>query len=387
MKQDFYKRMKVAFTIFDYFPYGGLQLDFYRMTLEAVSRKHAVTVVCSSWEGPRVEGVSYQLFPSRKWTNWGKALDFEAKACRFLAENTFDLVVGFNRMKGADLYFAADNCFGTRSRKKGFFTRLLAPRYRVFERMEESIFSPESSTKILYLTENQKQDFMTLYGTPEKRFYYLAPGVADSFCVRSEEEYKAVRQKIRNEFGIKEGKKVLIQVCSAFHTKGLDRTIRALALLEEKERENTVLLAVGREKPFSMLSLVRKLSIPEENVIFTGGRSDVADLLCGADLMVHPARNEATGGVLAEALCSGVPVIASGCCGYSPLVRESGGIVLEEPFRQEELNGVLQKILASDGELASLREKGLAYGKGKALSFHNRAERAVEIMERLVKYV
>ena len=103
--------------------------------------------------------------------------------------------------------------------------------------------------------------------------------------------------------------------------------------------------------------------------------------------MVHPARNEATGGVLAEALCSGVPVIASGCCGYSPLVRESGGIVLEEPFRQEELNGVLQKILASDGELASLREKGLAYGKGKALSFHNRAERAVEIMERLVKYV
>ena len=64
-----------------------------------------------------------------------------------------------------------------------------------------------------------------------------------------------------------------------------------------------------------------------------------------------------------------------------------GGIVLEEPFRQEELNGVLQKTLASERELASLREKSLAYGKSKALAFHDRAQRAVEIMERLVKYV
>ena len=103
--------------------------------------------------------------------------------------------------------------------------------------------------------------------------------------------------------------------------------------------------------------------------------------------MVHPARNESAGSVLAEALCCGVPVIVSGCCGYSPLVRESGGIVLEEPFRQEELNGVLQKTLASERELASLREKSLAYGKSKALAFHDRAQRAVEIMERLVKYV
>ena len=379
--------MNTAFTIFNYFPYGGLQLDFYRMLEEMLKRGHRVTVLCSGWEGERLPGAEYHIFPSRKWTNWGKALDFEAKACAFLQKNKFDLVVGFNRMKGADLYFAADNCFGKRSRKKGILTRMISPRYRVFERMEESIFSPESTTKILYLTESQKEDFIQLYGTAPERFYYLAPGVADSFCVRENSAYEAAREKIRHEFGITPEKKVLIQVCSSFHTKGLDRTFRAFASLKEKERNNSVLLAVGREDSGKMRSLMKQLSLPEGSVIFTGGRSDVADLLCGADLMVHPARNEATGGVLAEGLCSGLPVIASGCCGYAPLVKEAGGIVLSEPFRQEELDETLHSILSHEESLKILRERGVSYGKSKALSFHNRAQRAADIMEALVRHV
>ncbi|MBO5723460.1 MAG: hypothetical protein J6S58_01385, partial [Lentisphaeria bacterium] len=72
---------------------------------------------------------------------------------------------------------------------------------------------------------------------------------------------------------------------------------------------------------------------------------------------------------------------------YAPLVKEAGGIVLSEPFRQEELDETLHSILSHEESLKILRERGVSYGKSKALSFHNRAQRAADIMEALVRHV
>ena len=54
-----------------------------------------------------------------------------------------------------------------------------------------------------------------------------------------------------------------------------------------------------------------------------------------ADLLVHPARIETTGTVILEALVNGLPVVASGVCGYAEHVGQANaGAVLPEPFSQ-----------------------------------------------------
>jgi UDP-glucose:(heptosyl)LPS alpha-1,3-glucosyltransferase len=90
-------------------------------------------------------------------------------------------------------------------------------------------------------------------------------------------------------------------------------------------------------------------------VVFLGARDDVPRILLGADLLVHPAYHENTGTVLVEALASGLPVIATGVCGYAHYIEDAdAGWVIPEPFEQNRFNHTLQAAL----ERADLREVG-----------------------------
>ena len=48
--------MKLAFTLFKYFPFGGLQKDMLRIAEASAARGHQVTIVTSSWEGDKPKG-------------------------------------------------------------------------------------------------------------------------------------------------------------------------------------------------------------------------------------------------------------------------------------------------------------------------------------------
>ena len=63
--------MKLAFAIFRYFPFGGLQLDFSRFLKEGIRRGHAVTVLYDRWEGDFIPGAEYVNLKCRSLTNWG----------------------------------------------------------------------------------------------------------------------------------------------------------------------------------------------------------------------------------------------------------------------------------------------------------------------------
>ncbi|MBQ9336521.1 MAG: glycosyltransferase family 4 protein [Lentisphaeria bacterium] len=369
--------MKLAFTIFRYFPFGGLQLDFSRFLNEGIRRGHSITVFYGRWEGDRLPGADYAEIASRSVTNWGRALDFENKAAAELARGRFDCVVGFNRMRGLDFYYAADNCFAEQSAKKHPLASLLFPRYRVFGRMERSVFAAGGKTVILYLTEAQKRVFQRIYGTEDARFRYLPPGVAPEFKLRPEPEIQSLRRKFRDEFKIADPELFLIQVCSAFTTKGVDLVLDGLAALPADLRGRIKYVVAGNETPgFRRMAEQRGLA---DRVVFAGPRKDIPELLSAADLMVHPARNEATGTVLAEAAVCGLPVICSENCGYAPLVKDAGGAVLPEDCGGQAVCDALQLTLSLPDALGSLRTAARAYAE-KA-DFHHRTERFWDFIE------
>jgi len=76
---------------------------------------------------------------------------------------------------------------------------------------------------------------------------------------------------------------------------------------------------------------------------------------------VHPAREENTGSVLLEAASQGLAVVASGACGFAPLLAEAGaGVVLSEPFRADELRAALDALLVEPARRAALGARGRA---------------------------
>jgi UDP-glucose:(heptosyl)LPS alpha-1,3-glucosyltransferase len=290
-----------------------------------------------------------------------------------LSKEKFIAHVAFNRLTPADWYFAADMPF-VESVKRSCWEKLM-PRYRTFAAMEKELFSPENTTRIFCITQAQQKDFQRLYGTPSNRIYQLPPGIRESFA--NAWKLREKRAELRKTLGVAEDEFLLVQVSSAFSTKGVDRSIAALASLPEDVREKTRLLVIGKGNPAAYIRLANRCGIGNQ-VLFAGPRDDVPELIAASDLMIHPARNEAAGSVLLESLACGTPVLCSHNCGFSPIVKEAGSPVLPRLFRQKILNRTLRVILSTPDKLADLQMDAENYGKHG--DFYRRAQYAVDLI-------
>lgn len=351
--------MKFAFVIFKYFPFGGAQRDMMRIARECVKRGHEVHVYTLSWQGPLPEdGIHVHVVEGRGWTNHRRYQDFIRRIQAEITAAHFDLVVGFNRMPGLDVYFAADPCFSERAHtERGWFYRLTG-RYRFFSECEKAAFSAGAKCEILLLSLNEKAVFQRWYATPEARFHLLPPVIsAERFALGDRAE---IRASVRTEFGFEADDRLLLLVGSGFKTKGLDRAILALAALPQELKSRTRLLAVGQDNPRLFRKMAEQAGISAQ-VHIIAGRNDVPRLMQAADLLVHPAYRENTGLVLLEAMASGLPVLASDVCGYAFHVTQSGaGALANSPFDQIAFNKQLAGMLTSVQQ-PEWRERGLHY--------------------------
>ncbi|EFH7841652.1 MULTISPECIES: lipopolysaccharide glucosyltransferase I [unclassified Escherichia] len=335
--------MIVAFCLYKYFPFGGLQRDFMRIASTVAARGHHVRVYTQSWEGDCPEAFELIRVPVKSHTNHGRNKEYYAWVQNHLKAHPADRVVGFNKMPGLDVYFAADVCYAEKvAQEKGFFYRLTS-RYRHYAAFERATFEHGKSTKLMMLTDKQIADFQKHYQTEPERFQILPPGIYPDR--KYSEQIPNSREIYRQKNGITEQQNLLLQVGSDFGRKGVDRSIKALASLPESLRHNTLLFVVGQDKPRKFEVLAEKLGV-RSNVHFFSGRNDVSELMAAADILLHPAYQEAAGIVLLEAITAGLPVLTTAVCGYAHYIADANcGAVIAEPFRQEELNAILRKAL------------------------------------------
>ena len=100
---------------------------------------------------------------------------------------------------------------------------------------------------------------------------------------------------------------------------------------------------VGQDKARRFQRQAKKLGLVEK-VKFLGGRDDVVDLMLASDLLVHPARREAAGVVLLEALVVGLPVVVTDNCGHAHhVIAARAGLVLPAPFSQDDLQRAIMR--------------------------------------------
>lgn len=366
--------MQLAFCLYKYFPFGGLQRDFLRIALACQARGHAVRVYVLDWEGEVPDGFERILVPARAFSNSRRYEKYHAWVRRDLQSRPAERVIGFNKMPGLDVYFAADPCYEEKARTlRNPFYRLSA-RYRHFSGCERAVFSPESRTEILMISQVQQPFFEKHYATPAGRFHLLPPGIAADR--RAPPDAAEIRQTFRKEFGLSDDDLLLLQVGSGFKTKGLDRSLAALAALPDALKSRTSLIAIGQDEPSGFLRLAASLGV-NERVRILPGRSDIPRFLLGADILVHPAYNENTGTVLLEALVAGLPVIASAVCGYAHYIEESeGGLVIPEPFAQSCFNTLLTGMLVDPN--ARLRWQKGALKFAATADIYSNAERAAD---------
>ncbi|MVW74630.1 glycosyltransferase family 4 protein [Pseudomonas xionganensis] len=351
--------MQLAFILYKYFPFGGLQRDFMRIALECQARGHAIRVYTPIWEGEMPAGFEVVVVPVKALFNHKRNEKLTAWIKADLAQRPVDRVIGFNKMPGLDVYYAADGCYEDKAQtlRNPLYKRW--GRYRHFADYERAVFAPESKTEILMISEVQQPLFIKHYHTPLQRFHLLPPGIA--FDRRAPANAAEIRAEFRAEFKLADDDLLLVQIGSGFKTKGLDRSLKALAALPRELKKRTRLIAIGQDDPRAFKLQAKTLGVAEQVEILKG-RSDIPRFMLGADLLIHPAYNENTGTVLLEALVSGLPVLVTDVCGYAHYIAEAdAGRVLASPFEQERLNHLLVDMLADEQRRAFWSRNGLAY--------------------------
>ena len=360
LDQTAQSRGTIAFCLFKYFPFGGLQRDFLRIAEETQLRGYQIRVYTLLWEGDVPPGFEVIRVPVNALTNHSRYRKFADWVQDHIEHWPVEKVVGFNKMPGLDVYYAADSCYEDKAQMQRSRIYRTLPRYHLFSGFETAVFGADSKTKILMISAVQIPLFEQYYGTAEERVHLLSPGIArDRVAPANRDE---IRAEFRLEFGLADDEVLLLMIGSGFITKGLDRALIALSALPESMFRKTQLIVIGQDTPGRFLRMAQRLGV-DENVTILRGRDDIPRFLLGADLLIHPAYVENTGTVLLEAIVAGLPVIATDVCGYAPYIEEANaGKLIPSPFQQETFNSLLQSMITSP-ERSDWSANGIQFAK------------------------
>ncbi|MBK27228.1 MAG: hypothetical protein CMO77_00165 [Verrucomicrobiales bacterium] len=371
--------MKLLFSLFNYFPYGGQQRNFIRIANICTQAGHHVTLCVRTWEGPKPKEIKVRTLGCKGWTNASRNQNFIQDLTKVINDGDYDGVIAFSKMPGLDIYFASDPCFKAKFESGKKWLSQLTRRYRLYSNWEKIVFKKGQKTQILLITDREVPLYQKFYGTEPERFHLLPPNI-DRRYFNEDDKAQAYTAK-RKELKLNKSAKILLMVGSSFNTKGVDRAIEGLVSLTSKEDNQSHLIIIGEGKAENYKRLAKTLNI-SNRVHFLGGRNDVPDWMLAADLLVHPARSENTGTVLLEAMTNGLPLLASDVCGYSFHIKKAkAGKLIPSPFCQEQFNELLGE-MAHSHELSKWSANGLNYAATEDLySCH---EKACQLIEKFI---
>ncbi|MGN7386607.1 N-acetyl-alpha-D-glucosaminyl L-malate synthase BshA [Sporosarcina sp. SAFN-015] len=179
----------------------------------------------------------------------------------------------------------------------------------------------EKSDLTTAVSESLRQDTLSLI-EPDKEILTI-------YNFIDEEKYKPVDPgSLKSELGIKENEKVIIHISNFRSVKRISDIIDSFKLIHKEIDSKLVLVGAGPEK-IEMMEKAKSEGL-ERDIIFTGKRDDLPELLAISDVMFLLSEKEAFGLVLLEGFACGVPAIATEIGGIPEVIEDGkNGFLVE----------------------------------------------------------
>ena len=169
-------------------------------------------------------------------------------------------------------------------------------------------------------------------------------GIDKKFFSKTKRSLKK-RKDLLTSCGLEEDASLLL-VASRFHPEKRLRTLfEAVNHVNENQKVGLIVYGEGILSSNDRAYAARSPHIHLAG--FTKDREELAIAYASADLLIHGSAAETFGLGVAEAICSGLPVVAPSVGGAADLVGESCGI-LYEPGNIEECSKAIIKALSKD---------------------------------------
>jgi len=279
----------------------------------------------------------------KRLPSWVRVLLFNRWVCRQKKQKK-DFYFSLERISCPDIYRAGDGVHKVfvEVEKKSF----LNPLHAVYIALEKRCF--QHAGKIIANSKMIKDQIIDTYGISPEKIEVVYNGVT----IKPVNVHTA-RAKLKSEFGIDEGEKVILYVGSGFQRKGVKELLQLLSQLNGKPFRAFI---VGKEKRMEYYqALADELGL-REKVVFTDARDDVEDFYAVSDIFLFPTRYEPFSNVVLEAMAYGNAVITTKQNGASEILPED--LVMASPS-DETIVAVLQKLFEDEEYLAKVQQENL----------------------------
>ena len=195
-----------------------------------------------------------------------------------------------------------------------------------------------------------RKDFLGLFPELEKKTIVIHNGV----------DLEELNQPLQDGYH-KNGRRYLLSIAAHNEKKGVDVLIRAFSEVAKNDPKLELFLVGSGPLRGKLEELAKSLDL-DDRVRFLGGqgRLEIARLLHGCELFVHPAVSEPFGLVVAEALACKKPVVASNTGGIPEIIEDGTSGILVEPGRPQELARAISSVLGNSNLMNTLSANGYA---------------------------
>ncbi len=305
--------------------YGGAEGFALRLAAALAGDGHAVDFVCARQEAEAPAGVTPRLVGRPLLPRAAKIAWYAAMAERVRRKEKYDLTISLGktlhqdllRMSGGplDVFWRLSGRAYAAGLPRAWKTarRRVAPANALIKAIERRTL--ENSRVIVAVSHRVRDWLLTAHPWLEDRdirIIYNQPDLA-----RFAPAAPGARAAARAAWGLDSGQVALCLAGTNFALKGVDQTIRALALLP---REYVLLVAGGR-KPGRFAARAGKLGLADR-VRFLGRVEDMPSLYAASDLFVLPTFYDTCSNASLEALAAGLKVVTSRDNGASHFLPE-----------------------------------------------------------------
>lgn len=213
----------------------------------------------------------------------------------------------------------------------------------------------------------QNHDMKTEFFPDSTKVSYVPRGV-------DMEEFSPGQPKasIRDEFSLSGREFVFMCVANLVPVKGIEVLIEAFASFNDKDKDLKLIIVGDDQNDYGQqLQLKVKEEYKLENVVFTGKRSDVKDLLHLCDVFVLPTlnegRREGSPVALLESMASGCLVLGSAIAGVKDQLKEFPNLLFEAG-NSEQLKERMQALFElNEADKEHLKQQLVEYVKAQLL--------------------
>lgn len=357
---------------------GGAIQTYISGSLPHLAKSYSITVLgITDPSLPNEEvkdGIKYVRVP-------GKLLPlYQQGIVQFLASNSFDIIHVFNRPRLV------------------MPIRSVAPHSKIILSMHNDMFNLdkiepneahaaiEEVSMIVTISDYVGNVIRSLYPQASSKIRTIYSGVdSERFLPGNHSKMESIRNRLRKEHGL-EDKNVILFAGRLSANKGVDRLIRALALLSKKHK-NLALVIVGgnwfsQNKITDYVAYIRSLAKQQTVPVVTTGfvsSADIQDWFAAADIFVCTSIwQEPLARVHYEAMASGLPIVTTARGGNAEvIIPGKNGFVIEDPEDPANFAEKISEILSNKSLMQSMGKRG----RELAISHYNWPRVAHDIME------